>query len=56
MAGMFIAQHHFGRPVGQVLAIGWVVLLAIMLPLTRDVWLAPAPRQELSAEGANAIQ
>lgn len=56
MACMFITQHYFDRPVWQVLAVGWAVLLSIMLPLTRDVWMAPTTPRPLTPEQANAVQ
>lgn len=50
MAVMFIAQHWLSSFL--TLAVGWVVLLSILLPLTRDVWASPKEKAELPITGS----
>lgn len=55
MAAMFLLQHWRHWPPLPTLAVGWVVLLSIVLPLTREIWTLPVgetPGQAL--EGAQA--
>jgi len=42
MAAMYIMQHWFHWPAIPALALGWVVLLSIVLPMTREIWTLPA--------------
>ena len=41
MAAMFIAQHWLNWHVFPALALGWAVLLTILLPMTREIWTLP---------------
>ena len=48
MASIFVTQHWL--PPGAALAIGWGVLLSILLPLTREIWTVPTEHIPLPAE------
>lgn len=41
MAAMYIVQHWFHWPALPSLALGWAVLLSILLPMTREIWTLP---------------
>ena len=44
IAAIYLLQGPLG--IGWSLAIGWVVLLSILLPMTRDIWAAPLVKAE----------
>ncbi|MHB9110193.1 MAG: hypothetical protein ACYDCO_24335 [Armatimonadota bacterium] len=41
MAAMYIVQHWFHWAAIPSLALGWAVLLSILLPMTREIWTLP---------------
>ncbi len=52
MVAIYLAQGPWRWPVGGALALGWAVLFATLLPMTRDVWATNPTRA--SAGGAPA--
>lgn len=55
MAAIWLMQHLLGWSRGVVLAVGWLILLSTMLPLTRDVWAVPAKPAVLPEAGVEAV-
>ena len=57
MAAMYIVQHWFGWSAIPSLALGWGVLLSILLPMTREIWTLPVGETPASApEGAETVK
>lgn len=48
MVAIYLAEHHFHQQAGWSLALGWLVLFATLLPMTRDVWATPVAVKELA--------
>jgi len=53
MIAIYLAETRYALATGWALALGWVVLFAILLPMTRDVWLGlPARDEHANRSGA----
>lgn len=55
MATIFIAQHWLHWGTLPALGAGWTVLLAILLPMTREIWKVPAREMPAVPERAETV-
>lgn len=55
MIAIYLAESQYHLPTGWALALGWVVLLALLLPLTRDVWALPTTEKAPVVEPEQSV-